>query len=240
MVRPTLTSSQTVGPSITATGPCRSNAIYVEIPSLKLDDADHTSLHVDSVQYGFDNTATVAGPGAGAGKATFEPLAIGRPVDAFSIQTFRALTTGTHFEDVIVEYKGTDYTGKSLTCATADFRKVYPVKQEHTASAESVTPSEGLTLIYGADSVNSVPTLARVSAFVAFRTGQRMAFTWRLAHTSQVAGFDLYAGRHRVNSHLIHVHRAASYHYSVRWSGHGAFSLHLLLNSGAQLVVPAQ
>jgi len=244
MIRPTLTSSQTVGPSVGATGGCGRTDIYLEIPQLNLDDAHHSSLEVRSVAYGFQNSTAfgsgTGGSGAGAGKATFEDLVIGRPVDVHSLQVFQYLVSQTSFDQVIVEYKGTTSSGTSLTCATVDFKLVYAVKQAHTGEDEG--PAETLNLIFGGAElkVYSNPTAARVSAFVAHRLGHRVAFTWRLAHASQVAGFDLYAGRHRVNSHLIPVHPAATYHYSTRWSGHGAYSLHVLLTSGAHLVVPAQ
>jgi len=242
MVRPTLTSSQTVGPSVSSTGACGATNIYLEIPQLKLDDADHSSLEVRSVAYGFQNSTTIGSTsgGAGAGKATFQDLIIQRLADEHSIQVFQYLVSQTNFDQVIVEYKGTTSSGTSLTCATADFKEVYAVQQQHTSQDEGI--AETLNLVFGAVAltVNGSVTSARVSAFVAHRLGNRVAFTWRLAHASQVAGFDLYAGQHRVNSHLIPVHPAATYHYSTRWSGHGAFSLHVLLNIGAQLVVPAQ
>jgi len=242
LVRPALTSSQTVGPSVSNTGACGSTNIYLEIPQLKLDDADHSSLEVRSVSYGFQNSPTIGstGGGAGAGKVTFQDQVIQRLVDEHSLQVFQYLVTQTHFDQVIIEYKGTTSSGTSVTCATADFKLVYAVKQQHTSQDEGI--AETLNLIYGAVElkVNGSVTSARVSAFVAHRLGNRVAFTWRLAHAPQVAGFDLYAGQHRVNSHLIPVHPAAVYHYSTRWSGHGAYSLHVLLTSGAHLVVPAQ
>ncbi|MDQ2745419.1 MAG: type VI secretion system tube protein Hcp [Chloroflexota bacterium] len=240
MIRPTLTSSQTVGPSIGATGGCGRTDIYLEIPQLKLDDADHSSLEVRSVAYGFQNSTAfgsgTGGSGAGAGKATFEDLVIQRFVDVHSLQVFQYLVTQNHFADVIIEYKGTTSSGTSVTCATVDFKMVFAVKQAHTSQDE--VPAETLNLIFGSAElkVYTNPT----SAFVAHRLGNQVRFTWRLAHASQVAGFDLYAGQHRVNSHLIPVHPAATYHYSTRWSGHGAYSLHVLLTSGAHLVVPAQ
>lgn len=244
MIRPTLTSSQTVGPSVGATGGCGRTDIYLEIPQLNLDDAHHTSLEVRSVSYGFQNSTAfgsgTGGSGAGAGKATFEDLVIQRFVDVHSLQVFQYLVTQNHFADVIIEYKGTTSSGTSVTCATVDFKMVFAVKQAHTSQDEG--PAETLNLIFGGAELKvfTNPTSARVSAFVAHRLGNQVRFTWRLAHASQVAGFDLYAGQHRLNGHTIPVHTPPMYHYSVHWSGHGAYSLHVLLTSGAHLVVPAQ
>jgi len=242
MVRPALTSSKTVGPSVSNTGACGNTNIYLEIPQLKLDAADHSSLEVRSVSYGFENSTTLgsASGGAGAGKVTFQDLVIQRLVDEHSLQVFQYLVTQTHFDQVIIEYKGTTSSGTSVTCATADFKLVYAVKQAHTSEDER--PAETLNLIYGAVElkVNGSVTSARVSAFVAHLLGNQVRFNWRLARASQVVGFNLYAGRHRLNGHTIPVHTAPMYHYSAHWSGHGAYSLHVLLNSGAQLVVPAQ
>lgn len=56
---------------------------------------------------------------------------------------------------------------------------------------------------------------ARISRFVAYRVGASMRFTWRLAVSTDVIGFDLYAGQRRLNARTILVHASLEYLYGV-------------------------
>jgi len=83
-------------------------------------------------------------------------------------------------------------------------------------------------------------TVARISRFVAHRHGASLRFTWRLTVSTDVVGFDLYAGNHRLNAHTIPVHVSPVYHYRVTGTIHGHSTLHVLLRDGRQLTVSLQ
>jgi hypothetical protein len=80
-----------------------------------------------------------------------------------------------------------------------------------------------------------VPTAARVTGFSVRRHGSVLDFHWRLASSAGVAGFNVYAGRHRLNRRLIPAHAGLTYHYRVRWAGSGPYLLRLVLNGAAQV-----
>ncbi len=82
------------------------------------------------------------------------------------------------------------------------------------------------------------PTAARVSAAHATRQAGVLTLTWRVAHTRNIVGFDLYAGTLRLNGHLIPVHRFQSYAFHTRWSGAGPYTLHLILSNGTSISLP--
>ncbi len=83
------------------------------------------------------------------------------------------------------------------------------------------------------------PTAAWVSRFTAQRRGETVSFHWKLAHSTGVAGFALYAGQTRLNTRTIAVHAAAAYHATVHWSGPARFALRVLLTNGRPVTVPA-
>jgi len=82
------------------------------------------------------------------------------------------------------------------------------------------------------------PTAARVSAAHATRQAGVLTLTWRVTHTRNIVGFDLYAGTLRLNAHLIPVHRFQSYAFHTRWSGAGPYTLHLILSNGTSISLP--
>jgi hypothetical protein len=55
---------------------------------------------------------------------------------------------------------------------------------------------------------------------------------------SGVVGFNLYAGTHRLNYHLVLVHARSQYRYTVRYAGAGAFRLEVILSTGQVERVP--
>lgn len=81
------------------------------------------------------------------------------------------------------------------------------------------------------------PTAARISRFTARRQqltgrGALVVFRWRMSGSEGLAGFNAYAGTHRLNRQLIPVHRSRSYHYEAPWSRGGPFSLQVVLVDG--------
>ncbi len=84
------------------------------------------------------------------------------------------------------------------------------------------------------------PTAARVSAAHASRHAGVLSLTWRMAHSRNVVGFNLYAGTLRLNAHLLPVHRSVSYAFHTHWSGAGPYTLQVLLRDGGMLIVPAR
>lgn len=88
------------------------------------------------------------------------------------------------------------------------------------------------------EGVAGAPTAARVARLTASRHGSSVTFRWRLAVSTDVRGFDLYAGLHHLNRRLIPVHRSASYSYAAHWAGTGSYSLHVVLTDGTEIVFP--
>ena len=86
------------------------------------------------------------------------------------------------------------------------------------------------------EGVAGAPTAARVARLTASRHGSSVTFRWRLAVSTDVRGFDLYAGVHHLNRRLIPIHRSASYSYAAHWAGTGSYSLHVVLTDGTEIV----
>lgn len=82
------------------------------------------------------------------------------------------------------------------------------------------------------------PTVARVSRVLVQRRGAHILFHWRLATSAGVAGFNLFAGTHRLNPHIIRAHSSPNYRYRALWAGSGPFGLHILFADGHQSSVP--
>ena len=83
-------------------------------------------------------------------------------------------------------------------------------------------------------------TFAPVQRFTARTAGTRVHFHWQLARQDGIAGFDLYAGSHRLNQHLIPVHGTTAYHYTVNWQKQSRFKLDVIFTDGRHLsVAPA-
>lgn len=92
----------------------------------------------------------------------------------------------------------------------------------------------------GAYDTGSNPTAAWTTHIAIKRRGAAVVFHWQMAVWHNVAGFNLYAGTHRLNRHLIDAHRGHSYHYRVHWIGSGPYTLGILLFSGQTLTVTAR
>ncbi len=101
---------------------------------------------------------------------------------------------------------------------------------------ESGTVSGGWSLSITTTSPN--PTITHVSRFTAHQIGKTLGFAWRLAGNHRVAGFDLFAGHQRLNSHLIATHASPNYTYRVPYTAARPFTLQVLLKNGARRVVP--
>ncbi len=83
----------------------------------------------------------------------------------------------------------------------------------------------------------SNPTVAHVSHFAVTAHRTTLTFTWRLAAPRGIAGFDLYAGSHRLNRRPVAAHAGKTYRYATHWHGPAKYSLHVLLTDGRQIVV---
>jgi len=88
--------------------------------------------------------------------------------------------------------------------------------------------------------VPASPTLARVARFSAIRHGATVNFSWRLTRTSGILGFDLYAGQHRLNPHLIRGTSRKEYHYRIRGLKRGPFTLRVILTNGRPVAIATQ
>lgn len=101
-------------------------------------------------------------------------------------------------------------------------------------SAPSIAQLTGTVFATGSA---GAPTAARVSRFSVQHSGTLLAFRWRLAVSRGVLGFNLYAGSHRLNHRMIPAHRNPSYRTSIRWSGHGPYTLHVLETGGHEVTM---
>jgi hypothetical protein len=79
------------------------------------------------------------------------------------------------------------------------------------------------------------PTAAYVSGLNVVRRGTRVVVHWRLVETQGVLGFNLYAGRHRINRRLVLLHRSRMYVVSYTWTGHGPYRLGVVLRNGREV-----
>ncbi len=85
-----------------------------------------------------------------------------------------------------------------------------------------------------------IPTLASpilVSRFTAHRSGATVLFRWTMIVQDGITGFKIYAGSRALVKHLLRTHHSLSYHYRLRWSGHGPYSLLLLPEYGKAIRV---
>jgi hypothetical protein len=80
---------------------------------------------------------------------------------------------------------------------------------------------------------------AYVQGFSAKRHGSAVTFRWRTVLPRILAGFYLYAGSHRLDRRIVPVHAKPTYVQRLHWRGRGAYSLHVVLRSGSQIVVSA-
>jgi len=115
----------------------------------------------------------------------------------------------------------------------------------HSSLLRTIEETLGLTQFLG-DAANatglgnlfsSTPTWALATRFTLQRHGSTVRFRWSLTHRAPVAGFAVYAGRHRLNHRTIPVHTATQYQYQAHWAGHGPFRLAVILASGREVTV---
>jgi len=124
--------------------------------------------------------------------------------------------------------------------ACADAATVNKVDQR------GVSRPQGVACDIGAFEVTSgAPTVARVARFTASRlrglsNGSRAVFRWHLTSDQGIAGFNLYAAKHRLNPRFIAVHAQRSYRYTVEWSGCGPFTLQVVLRNGQHSSIHAR
>ncbi|MDQ2742654.1 MAG: SBBP repeat-containing protein, partial [Chloroflexota bacterium] len=94
----------------------------------------------------------------------------------------------------------------------------------------------------------TAPTAARVSSFAVHRQGHLLDFTWQMAVSTDVIGFDVYAGSRRLNTRTIGVHARRGYHYRASWTRLSAdwsgkvygYNLRITLKDGRTLIVPSR
>lgn len=75
------------------------------------------------------------------------------------------------------------------------------------------------------------PTAARVSRLSVQQRVGRLIVRWRMAPSADVAGFDVFAGGHRLNTRLIRAHGAPGYQYATHWAP-GPYRLVIVLRDG--------
>jgi len=87
---------------------------------------------------------------------------------------------------------------------------------------------------------NGAPTAARVSSFSLHRSADTVVLRWRVTAVGGIAGFDLFAGEHRLNRRTIRPHAGRDYRFKTAWSDPDAFLLRVLLVDGGHVTVQAR
>jgi hypothetical protein len=85
--------------------------------------------------------------------------------------------------------------------------------------------------------VNPAMTAARVTTFMAIRHGSAIRVTWKLAVQSGVIGFNVLAGRQRLNNHLIPVHPASRYRVTLAGPLPSHVTLMAVLTTGTEVLL---
>ncbi len=110
----------------------------------------------------------------------------------------------------------------------------------------SVSRPQGAACDIGAfELVSAAPTVARVGDFTVSRlrglsNGSRVLFRWHTTSIQGIAGFNLYAAKHRLNPRFIAAHAERSYRYTVKWSGRGPFTLQVVRRNGQHSSIHAR
>jgi hypothetical protein len=86
----------------------------------------------------------------------------------------------------------------------------------------------------------STPTLARIVSFAAHQTGAVVHFHWKVAASSDIAGFTISAGSRLLTTHAIPVHAGHKYQLAISYRGTRHFILHVLLTDGHGLSATAR
>lgn len=79
-----------------------------------------------------------------------------------------------------------------------------------SSTSPSISQLSGLVFVSGSN-----PTVAHVRAISATRKGNILTVRWRMAEQRGVVGFNLYAGRERLNGRLIRVHANPIYQLRI-------------------------
>jgi type VI secretion system secreted protein Hcp len=117
------------------------------------DPAHLNWVGVQSVAFGIENPITIgsATSGAGAGKAKFNQLQITKAVDSASPALFSAVGLGAHFPTVTLVMRKGGTTGDYLIYT---FALVFVQEVDWSADNGGDSPTETVTLVYGAMSVS--------------------------------------------------------------------------------------
>jgi hypothetical protein len=109
-----------------------------------------------------------------------------------------------------------------------------------TATAAAATATTTATATPAATTTATVPLAAYpapVMAATTARHGRFLVFQWYLYSRTGVKGFNLYAGKHKLNSHLIATHRSSHYQARVLYR-QGKRSIQVLYRNGTHRSLP--
>jgi hypothetical protein len=80
-------------------------------------------------------------------------------------------------------------------------------------------------------------TDARMSRFAVTHHAGVLHATWRAIHQQGIAGFSLQAAGTRLNRGLLPVHAGAHYSFTMRYHGHGPYTLTAYLRAGGSITI---
>jgi type VI secretion system secreted protein Hcp len=141
-----------------------------------------TVIPVTTFELEVDNAAEIgsAAAGAGAGKADFSPLTVGKLVDGASASLFAACAAGRPFAAVQLYLRQPPGPSGNFFLAY-EFQTVFITKIDWSGSAGNEVPAEALTMEYGALVIEYKPTISAGSP------GQVTQGSWnRVTNTSDV------------------------------------------------------
>jgi type VI secretion system secreted protein Hcp len=120
-------------------------------------DQNHLNwIGVKSVAFGIENPITIgsATSGAGVGKAKLDQLEITKAVDSASPLLFSAVGLGVHFPTVTLAIRKAGGTTAPTDYLIYTFAMVFVSEVSWSAESGDDTPTEKVTLVYGAMSIS--------------------------------------------------------------------------------------
>jgi len=144
---------------------------------------------------------------------------------------------GSHAGSASAQTNPTNTPVPATSTVVAATATAGPPSPPGTPAFVGTPPAVPLTVTPAPTGVALSAHLMAVAGVHVSRHGNTVTFHWTATLPSQVKHFNVFAGSTKLNTRAIAVHKSASYSYSVKWSGSGAFALGVVYKDGFQLKV---